>query len=81
MPTTRKLALEGCLMSAVYMIRKGYDDSRIFDRVSERCPGGTRAQYLAIIKLAHQGVAYADSIDWTDSENPLDLSGAPRLPR
>lgn len=80
MPSTRQLALAGSLLRAVNLIRRGWMDSAILERLDRDYPGGTAAQYREIINLAHLGVNAMDMIDFNNPDFVIKISDMPRLP-
>jgi hypothetical protein len=76
----RELALSGALLHAVQLVRRGWMDSAIWQRISERYPAATGDQVWRMVGLAHRGVEAANRINWLNPKAKVNLNLAPQLP-
>lgn len=79
--TDREYAMSGALLRAVILIRRGWMDSAIWDRLVSDYPAGTPRQVQMIIGLARRGVDYADRNFTLGRQSPIILANAPQLPQ
>lgn len=79
--TDREAALGGALLRACWLVRLGWDDQRVKDRLADDYYQISDRQRQLIVDLARQSYAFCASIDWTDAAAVVDLAKAPRLPQ
>lgn len=79
--TDRELALSGALLHAVLLVRRGWMDSAIWERIQERYPLATGDQVWRMIGLAHEGVDAAARINWSNPGAKVNVNLAPQLPQ
>ena len=79
--TDRELMMQGALLRAVAMLRRGYSQGKVYERILEVWPAATGDQAWRVIALAQRGIDYADRINWSALGQTVDLTGAPQLPQ
>lgn len=79
--TDRELAMSGALLRAVMLLRAGWSEKKIYERILAVWPGSTGDQAWRVIALAKRGIDYADRINWRGIGVNVDLTGAPQLPQ
>ena len=79
--TDREAALSGALLRACWLVRIGWDDRRIRDRLADDYYQISERQRQLMVDLARQAISFCLSIDWQDESFVVDLSKAPRLPQ
>lgn len=73
--------MSGALLHAVQLVRRGWMDSAIWERLEERYPLATGDQIWRMIGLAHAGVLAAAKIPWHNPTHRVNLNLAPQLPQ
>jgi hypothetical protein len=68
------------LSRAVGLVALGQSDHYISEVLQRRWSQATAQQVQDILALAKAGVAFTQSIDWTDPDFVIDLMKAPQLP-
>lgn len=69
------------LSRAVGLVALNQSDHYILEVLMRRWPDATQSQAEKILQLAKEGLAFTNSIDWSDPNARIYLSKAPRLPR
>lgn len=79
--TDREACFSGALLRAVILVRRGWSDQEIMDRIAEDYYAVSARQRQLVVNLARRGVAYCDQQQWNNPAWVVDLSQAPLLPR
>lgn len=78
--TDREACMSGALLRAVILVRRGWSDAEIVDRIAEDYYVLSERQRRLMVDLARQGVAYCERQRWQDDSWQVNLSQAPQLP-
>ena len=79
--TDREAALSGALLRACWLVRLGWDDQRIKDRLTDDYYQLSERQRQLMVDLARQSIAFCFTIDWSNPDSKIDMTRAPRLPQ